>query len=54
LSNGTILASFSDNISGYNTRWSVLVPGSYSTTDGDGCSFTVDNTGTFTYENHHW
>lgn len=54
LSNGTVLASFSDNISGYNTRFTVLVAGTYSTTDGDNCVFTIDNTGTITYENHHY
>lgn len=52
LSNGTVLASFSDSASGLNTRFSVLVPGTYSTTDGDGCVFTIDGSGSFTYQNH--
>jgi hypothetical protein len=41
LGNGTYLASFSDNISGYNTRFSIISNGSYATTDGTGCSFTI-------------
>lgn len=49
-SNGTILASFSDNANGQNTRFSVLVPGSYITTDGTGCKFTVDSSGNITNE----
>jgi hypothetical protein len=45
LSNGILIASFSDNANGKNTRWSILVPGSYVTTDGSNCSFTVDANG---------
>ena len=52
LSNGTILASFSDNVSGLNTRFSVLTPGTYQTTDGDNCVFTINALGQFTYQNH--
>lgn len=54
LSNGTLLASFSQNASGLNTRFSVLVPGSYSTTDGDNCTFSVDNNGVVYNENHNY
>lgn len=54
LSNGTVIASFSDSVSGYNTRWAVLTAGSYATTDGDGCVFTINSAGEFTYENHHY
>jgi hypothetical protein len=37
-----IIASFSDNASGLNTRFSEIpVGGPYNTTDGTGCSFTV-------------
>lgn len=43
LENGTLVASFSDNASGSNTRFSILVPGSYITTDGSHCYFTIDN-----------
>lgn len=42
LQNGTLLASFSDNASGQNTRFSVITAGSYVTTDGSNCHFTVD------------
>lgn len=52
LSNGTVLASFSDNANGYNTRFTVLVPGTYITTDGDNCTFSIDSSGNFTYQSH--
>ena len=42
LANGMLVASFSDNQNGLNTRFSVLTPGSYQTTDGTGCFFSVD------------
>lgn len=41
-SSGKLIASFSQNSSGLNTRFSELVPGSYATTDGTGCTFTVN------------
>ena len=41
LANGQLLASFSDAASGQNTRFSVIGPGSYITTDGTACRFTV-------------
>ena len=52
LSNGSLIASFSQNLSGLNTRLSVLVPGSYMTSDGDACAFTVDANNQITNENH--
>lgn len=54
LENGTLVASFSDSSNGNNTRFSVLTPGNYVTTDGDNCTFTVTNTGTIINENHHF
>lgn len=42
LANGTLLASFSDNSAGQNTRFSVLSTGSYVTTDSSHCYFSVD------------
>lgn len=54
LSNGTIVASFSQNAAGDNTRFSILTAGSYQTTDGDNCVFTLDSSGHITYENHHY
>lgn len=54
LSNGVLLASFSDNAAGYNTRFSVLTPGTYVTTDGDSCVFTVNALGQIVNENHHY
>jgi hypothetical protein len=45
LESGVILASFSDNSSGLNTRFSVLEEGSYMTTDNSGCSFKVSGDG---------
>jgi hypothetical protein len=41
-STGMLIASFSDNASGLNTRFAELVPGNYTTTDGTGCNFTVN------------
>jgi hypothetical protein len=43
LANGQIIASFSQNASGLNTRFVSLLPGSYITTDGTACQFTVDS-----------
>lgn len=40
-STGKIIASFSDNANGLNTRFSEIPVGSYSTTDGTGCTFSV-------------
>jgi len=45
LSDGTIIASVSDKANGENTRFSVITPGSYMTTDGSKCYFTVDASG---------
>lgn len=44
LQNGTIIASFSDNANGKNTRFSLLVPGNYVTTDDSSCAFNVSPT----------
>lgn len=52
LYNGTLLASFSDNINGLNTRFSVIVSGSYRTTDGTNCYFSVDSSGNI-YNEHY-
>lgn len=43
LSDGTLLASFSDNAAGQNTRFSVLTNGNYVTTDGSNCHVHVLN-----------
>jgi hypothetical protein len=53
LENDTILASFSDNASGKNTRFSILVDGTYQTTDGDNCIFQIEK-GEIVYENHRY
>jgi hypothetical protein len=39
--NGSVVASFSDNSAGQNTRLSILVDGSFATSDGTNCAFTV-------------
>jgi len=44
-----LLASFSDNANGKNTRLSLLVSGNYVTTDGSNCHFSVDNNNNVTY-----
>lgn len=52
LADGSILASFSDKANGQNTRFVLLMPGSYITTDGDSCTFTVNNDGEIVNESH--
>jgi len=54
LSNGTMIASFSENSNGKNTRFSVLIAGTYVTTDGDNCQFTVDSMGNITNESKNY
>jgi hypothetical protein len=51
---GTIVASFSDNANGKNTRFSVLTAGTYQTTDGDNCVFSINSLGNITYESHNY
>lgn len=53
LADGTILASFSDNANGNNTRFSILLDGTYQTTDGDACIFTLSG-GSIVYENKNY
>jgi hypothetical protein len=43
LSNGTVLDSFSQNISGYNTHFGVLSNGTYESTGAGNCTFTFHN-----------
>jgi hypothetical protein len=45
LADGSLLASFSANSSGQNTRLSLLPDGSYTDTDDSACSFTVSTNG---------
>ncbi len=44
LNNGSVLASFSDNASGLNTRLAIIPTGSYTDTDLSGCNFSVSIT----------
>jgi hypothetical protein len=46
LADGRVLCSFSDKANGQNTRLSILPPGSYRTTDGSSCAFTINADGT--------
>ena len=41
LANGQVIASFSDDGGGTNTRLSVLIDGSFTTSDGSSCAFAV-------------
>jgi len=43
LYNGQLLWSLSDNENGKNTRFSLAVAGSWKTTDGSNCFFSIDN-----------
>lgn len=52
-SDGRYIASFSDNSNGQNTRFTVLQDGSYVTTDGTHCYFTVSGGGTVISGEHN-
>lgn len=43
LSGGRVLASFSDNAAGQNTRFSIIPSGNFMTTDGSNCVFSVND-----------
>lgn len=43
LASNQLLWSFSDNQNGLNTRFSLAYPGSFKTTDGSNCKFTIDS-----------
>lgn len=47
-STGLLIASFSQNSSGLNTRFAVIPAGNYATTDGTGCVFSVTSGGIVT------
>ena len=49
LTDGSLLASFSDNSSGKNTRFAVVPAGNYVTTDGSSCMFHVSSSGAVTW-----
>lgn len=52
LQNGYLIASYSDSSSGANTRFVLIKPGNYVTTDGDYCYFTVTADYQVTNEHH--
>lgn len=53
LASGQVLASFSQNQSGQNTRFTILLPDTgYVTTDGTNCSFKVNSLGDL-YDQHN-
>lgn len=54
LGNGRLVASYSDDAQGMNTRFALLEPGTYVTTDGDQCVFTVDASDAVVNESHHY
>lgn len=49
---GRLIASFSENANGKNTRFSLITAGSYVTTDGTLCFFSVDAQGGL-YSEHY-
>lgn len=52
LFNGQLLWSLSDNANGLNTRFSLAVPGSWKTTDGSACFFSIDSS--YNLYNEHY
>jgi hypothetical protein len=46
MANGQVLVLFADNSNGKNPRLSVLPPGTYVTSDGSNCMFTLTSEGT--------
>ncbi len=54
LANQSLLASFSDDVGGTNTRFAYLTEGCYVTTDGDRCSFCVNAAKQIVNESHHY
>lgn len=54
LYNGLLLWSESDTMGGVNTRLSLARAGTWTSTDGDHCVFTLDSNLNITYENHHY
>lgn len=52
LADGSILASFSDDANGKNTRFSLLSPGDFVVTDGSKCYFTIDSNGNIINEHY--
>lgn len=53
LSSGQFVASFSENVAGKNTRFTVLTNGNFVTTDGSFCYFTVSGNGTIISNEHN-
>lgn len=48
LANGQTIALFAANVNGDYSRLAILSPGTYSTTDGSGCVFTLHADGSVT------
>ena len=46
LSNGSLLSSFSETMSGQDTRLAIIPDGNYINTDESGCNFTVSSNST--------
>lgn len=54
LVDGTLLWLQVDNASGLNARLAIAQPGSWITTDGDNCQFTLNADGSISNENHRY
>ncbi len=52
LADNSLLSLFADSSSGTNPRLGILTPGTYQTTDGSGCRFTVDSQLSIVNEHH--
>lgn len=49
LSDGRVLVSLSEQANGKNTRLALLPPGTYQTTDGSSCTFTVNTNSSISF-----
>ncbi len=54
LANGDLLASVSDSANGFNTRFSFMVDGNYTDTDGSSCNFSVSTSADGTTRSISW
>jgi len=54
IATGQLIVLFAQNNHGDYPRLAVLVPGAYSTSDGDNCTFTLNSNNQVVNESHHY